>query len=166
MLRTSGGPIFVSNTSGRVNAHTSGGPIHIREVAGDVEASTSGGGISIERNLGRVRAHTSGGGIEITEARGAIEASTSGGGVTASLVGQPNQDCRFDHVGRQHPRQPEQRCSRRSRCLHERRQGVDRLPRAVSRDRHERELRAPINGGGPLLYLHTSGGGISVRRTG
>ena len=30
-------------------------------------------------------------------------------------------------------------------------------------DRHHNELRAPLNGGGPRLYLHTSGGGITVR---
>ena len=35
-----------------------------------------------------------------------------------------------------------------------------------SGERHQSELHAPINGGGPRLYLHTSGGGISVRRTG
>jgi len=31
-------------------------------------------------------------------------------------------------------------------------------------DRHHRELRGPLNGGGPLLYLRTGGGGIRVRR--
>ena len=33
-------------------------------------------------------------------------------------------------------------------------------------ERHQSQLRAPLNGGGPWLYLHTSGGGISVRRAG
>jgi hypothetical protein len=33
----------------------------------------------------------------------------------------------------------------------------------TSDDRHRNELRAPLNGGGPRLYLHTAGGGITVR---
>jgi hypothetical protein len=164
--RTSGGGITLEGGKGRATVHTSGGPIHITKVVGDVDASTSGGGISIERNLGRVRAHTSGGGIEIREAKGAIDASTSGGGVEASLLGQPNQDCRLTTSGGSIN-------VSLSRDVH-----VDLdastsggrvwtdFPVPYNSDRHERELRAPINGGGPRLYLHTSGGGISVRRTG
>jgi hypothetical protein len=38
------------------------------------------------------------------------------------------------------------------------------FPEHPMSDRHHRALRVPLNGGGPLLYLHTSGGGISVRR--
>jgi hypothetical protein len=30
-------------------------------------------------------------------------------------------------------------------------------------ERHQGQLRTRLNGGGPLLYLHTSGGGISIQ---
>ena len=142
--------------------HTSGGPIRITDVAGDVDASTSGGPILIERNAGRVRAHTSGGGIEVRDAMGAVDASTSGGGVSASLIGQPKEPCRFYTSGGSID-------VRLSKDIH-----AD-LDASTSGGRvwtdfpvppgdSARELRAHLNGGGPRVVLHTSGGGISVRR--
>ncbi len=183
-IETDGGPIYVSGLNGAVDAHTSGGgitleggqgkavvrtsggPIRIKDVAADVDASTSGGGISVEGNLGRVRAHTSGGGITIHDAKGAIDASTSGGGVNASLLGQPKEECRLYTSGGSIN-------VSLSRNIH-----VD-LDASTSGgsvwtdfpiqvqgryERHPTELRTPLNGGGPRLYLHTSGGGISVRQ--
>jgi hypothetical protein len=162
---TSGGSITLAGGTGRAVVHTSGGPIHIAESAGDVDASTSGGPISIDRSSGRVKAHTSGGRIDIHEAKGPIDASTAGGGVTASLLGQPKEECRFYTSGGSID-------VSLGREIH-----VDLdastsggtvwtdFPIASGRDRHDRELRTPLNGGGPRLYLHTSGGAINVRRT-
>lgn len=162
--RTSGGGITLVGGKGMADVRTSGGPIWIKEVAGDVDASTSGGGISIESNVGRVRARTSGGPIWIKDASGAIDASTSGGGVSASLIGQPREDCRLSTSGGPID-------VTLSKDVH-----VD-LDASTSggrvwtdfavpyRDeRHFSELRAQLNGGGPRLYLRTSGGGITVRR--
>ena len=165
--RTSGGPITVTRGTGRTEVHTSGGPIRISEVTGDVDASTSGGPISIERTGGRVKAHTSGGWIDIREATGAIDASTSGGLVTASLAGQPSGECRLTTSGGlitvSLPRDVHVDLDASSGG------GVvwsDFSVPTSGGDRHHRELRGPLNGGGPLLYLHTSGGGIRVRRVG
>ena len=162
--RTSGGSITLAGGKGSAVVRTSGGSIRITEVAGDVDASTSGGGITIARASGRVRARTSGGSIEVREATGAIDASTSGGGVRASLVGQPKQDCRLATSGG----------SIDVSLGKDIRMDLDAstsggtvwtdFPVQRGGDRHRRELHAPLNGGGPLLYLHTSGGGISVRR--
>lgn len=163
--QTSGGGVTVEGGKGKTLVRTSGGPVRIREVAGDVDASTSGGPISIERNFGRVKARTSGGGIDIREAKGAIDASTSGGGVSASLVGQPKEECRLDTSGGSIS-------VSLSKDVH-----VDldasasgggvstNFAVAGNDDSHEGELRTRLNGGGPLLYLHTSGGAISVRHT-
>jgi len=162
-VETAGGPIFVSNLDGQVRAHTSGGPIRVEDVGGDMDVSTSGGPISIERNSGRVRAHTSGGPIEIREARGAVNASTAGGPVDASLVAQPKDQWRLTTSGGAinvslkrdiHVDLDASTSGGRVRTD---------FPVTVSGDRHPSELRTPINGGGPLLYLHTSGGGIEVR---
>ena len=100
------------------------------------------------------------------EATGAIDASTSGGGVTASLLGQPKEDCRLNTSGGSIS-------VSLGKDIH---MDLDAsasgggvwtdFPLPSSGGRHQRELRAPLNGGGPLLYLHTSGGGISVRRAG
>jgi hypothetical protein len=162
--RTSGGGVTLERGKGKATVRTSGGPIRIADAAGDVDAFTSGGPISIEGNLGRVRARTSGGPILIRDASGAVDAATSGGPVTASLAGQPKEECRLTTSGG----------------------GIDvtlaknihmdldasssgggvwtNFPIGFSDDRHPSQLRGPLNGGGPLLYLHTSGGGIRVRR--
>ncbi len=36
---------------------------------------------------------------------------------------------------------------------------------AGDEERHAGQLRTSLNGGGPLLYLHTSGGGISIQHS-
>jgi len=171
--RTSGGAITLEGGKGKAIVHTSGGPIRIAQADGDVDASTSGGPISIEGNLGRVRARTSGGPIVIRDASGAVDASTSGGPVTASLIGQPKEECRLltsgggisvtlrddIHVdldastsgGQVWTDFPLPRPASGSRSGNE--------------ERHSRELHAPLNGGGPLLYLHTSGGNITITRS-
>ena len=146
--------------------HTSGGAIRITDVAGDVDASTSGGSISIEGVSGRVKAHTSGGRIDASEITGAIDASTSGGSVTASLLGQPREECRFYTAGG----------SINVTLANDAHVNLDAstsggrvstdFPVTFQATGMSSELRAPINGGGPLLYLHTSGGGITVRRAG
>jgi hypothetical protein len=171
--RTSGGSITLAGGKGRAVVHTAGGSIRITEVAGDVDASTSGGGISIERASGRVKAHTSGGEIEIREATGAIDASTSGGGVTASLKGQPKEECRLNTSGGsinvsldKDIHMDLDASTSGGRVWTDFPVPSTSGSKQGDRDRHQSELHAPLNGGGPLLYLHTSGGGISVRRTG
>jgi DUF4097 and DUF4098 domain-containing protein YvlB len=161
---TSGGSITLAGGKGRAVVHTSGGSIRIMEATGDVDASTSGGSISIDRAAGRVNAHTSGGGITVREVTGVIDASTSGGGVTASLLAQPKEECRLSTsggsinvtVGKDVHIYLDASTSGGSVSTD--------FPVPTSRDRHRHELRAPLNGGGPALRLHTSGGGISVRR--
>jgi putative adhesin len=164
--RTSGGSITLTGVKGRTAVHTSGGSIHVSAVIGDVDASTSGGPISVDRVSGSIRAHTSGGWISLAGATGPIDASTSGGSVTASLLTQPYQDCRLSTSGGgikvslykdAHLNLDASTSGGRV--------STDFPVNSVS-DRHHRALRVPLNGGGPLLYLHTSGGGITVRRAG
>ena len=164
---TSGGGITMDGGKGRAVVRTSGGPIRISEVAGDVDASTSGGGISIERNLGRVRARTSGGGIEIRDATGADQCLYVGRRSECVIDRAAQGGMPSVHFRRQYQRELEQ--------------GIftwiwtpppaagdvwTDFPVPGRSDREQRELRAPLNGGGPLLYLHTSGGGITVRHSG
>lgn len=163
---TSGGSIVLNGAKGRATVHTSGGSISLRDIAGDVDASTSGGSITMDGVTGRVRAHTSGGHITASDISGAIDASTSGGGVTATLLSQPKQDCRLTTSGG----------SIDIRLAGDAHVDLDAstsggrvatdFPTPYRDDRHPHELHVPINGGGPQLYLHTSGGGIAVHRAG
>jgi hypothetical protein len=163
---TSGGALNFDHIEGSLNASTSGGSIRVVDIAGDVDVHTSGGGISIDGASGHVKAHTSGGRINAVNITGAIDASSSGGSVTASLLAQPKHECRFYTSGG----------SINLSLPRDARVNLDAstsggtvstdFPVPFDHDRRERELRTPLNGGGPLLYLHTSGGGIRIRRTG
>ena len=163
-VKTSGGPISVKDLHGQVDAHTSGGPIRIDQVAGDIDASTSGGPISLDRDSGRIRAHTSGGSIDIRDATGAVDASTSGGAVTASLIGQPREDCRLYTSGGGIDVSLRKNIHVDLDASTSGGEVWTDFPVPSRGERHSRELHAPVNGGGPLLYLHTSGGGISIRQ--
>jgi hypothetical protein len=162
---TSGGGITLTGTRGRAVIRTSGGPIRISDNDGDVDASTSGGPIAIDGVSGHVKAHTSGGSIDAQGITGAIDASTSGGWVTASLRA-PQQDCRiYTSGGSISVSLPKDAHVNLDASTSGGSVSTDFLV-PYTGDRHQSELRAPLNGGGPLLYLHTSGGSINVRRTG
>lgn len=163
---TSGGGIALSGVAGNATVHTSGGWIRVTEMAGDLDASTSGGGISIDTASGRIKAHTSGGGITAHAISGAIDASTSGGGVTADLVAQPRAECRlYTSGGPINLSLPSDAHVDLDASTSGGAVSTD-FPVAFA-DQHSRTtLHAPINGGGPLVYLHTSGGWINVKRSG
>jgi hypothetical protein len=165
-VRTSGGPITIQGTNGRILAHTSGGSIRMTDVGGDVDISTSGGSISIDGVSGRVKAHTSGGSVSVSGIKGVVDASTSGGSVRAAFVAQPTGECRFHTSGG----------SINLSLPSDVRVNLDASTSGGSvstdfavpySDKHEEhELRGPLNGGGPLLYVHTAGGGIRIRKGG
>jgi hypothetical protein len=163
-LSTSGGSISAEGLKKPVNVRTSGGSIHLDNIYGDVDAATSGGSVSVDQVSGFVNAHTSGGAISLHDVTGGVDASTSGGSVTAFISGQPSKDCRLSTSGG-------------GISVHlDRDVHVDldasTSGGGISTDfavpysgrRHPSALRAALNGGGPLLYLHTSGGGISVHQ--
>ncbi len=163
---TSGGGIDLVGVRGKSSVHTSGGWIRISDTSGDVDASTSGGWISIDTASGRIKAHTSGGWINARAISGPIDASTSGGGVTAALIAQPREECRLSTSGGwinlSLPADAHVDLDASTSGG-----GVTTdfpVPRTGDHDYHT--LRASLNGGGPLVYLHTSGGWIHVKRAG
>ncbi len=142
---TSGGGIWLENSRGKAVLHTSGGSIHAAETGGNVEATTSGGWIGIDRAAGRVYARTSGGGITVSEAQNAVDASTSGGGIRVGLAGGKGFDLDATASGG----------------------GIScDFPLSGPGERNRREIRGSVLGGGPLVRLHTSGGGIGIARAG
>ena len=141
---TSGGSIHVQHVKGRVDVHTSGGSIEADDVHGDLRASTSGGSVRIHEAGGRVDAHSSGGGIDVAFVHGnnrGGDLSTSGGGVRAEL--DPKVALTID-AGTSGGR-------------------VDSdVPVSVSGTLGRSSLHGDLNGGGPSLRMHTSGGGIRI----
>jgi hypothetical protein len=163
-IRTSGGSLGLNNIKGPVTGKTSGGSISIGTVDGNVKVNTSGGSISIENAYGTVNAHTSGGGITVNEVMGTIQAETSGGSVKAYISQQPKGDCRLKTSGG----------SITVYLAEDIALNVDAgtsggsihtdFPVTIQGKISKRELKAQINGGGPELYLHTSGGSIYIKK--
>ncbi len=161
---TSGGSITLESSKGKADVATSGGSITIGQVDGEVEAATSGGSIRIESAKGRVQASTSGGGITVEEVAGEIDASTSGGSITAHLTRQPAAACRLATSGGSVnvSLAPGIKVDLDASTSGGRvRSEVDVL---VKGELGHTALRGQINGGGPELYLRTSGGNITITR--
>lgn len=162
--RTSGGNVRIGLAGDRVEAHTSGGDIRIEEAKGSVLARTSGGDIRIERAGGEVDAHTSGGSITAADVAGALIAKTSGGSVTATITSQPASRCELTTSGG----------SVTVRLAAGVAVDVDAhasgghvetdVPATVQGELGRSTLKVKINGGGPELYLRTSGGSIHIQK--
>jgi hypothetical protein len=164
LSRTSGGSLTFENITGNVSGKTSGGSIRIGEIRGEVNAQTSGGSIRIQQAEGNIDVHTSGGSITIDEAMGAVKASTSGGSVRAYLSHQPEADCRLttsggtitiylnNDIGLDVDAQTS------GGRIH-----TD-FPVKLYGTISPRSLDAQVNGGGPELYLRSSGGSIYLKK--
>lgn len=159
---TSGGSLDFGVIQGEVNGHTSGGSIKLAGGGSDVDINTSGGSIRVGPVQGSVNARTSGGSIKIAEVVGAVDASTSGGSVEARMTAQPAQDCNLSTSG--------------GSVVLYLADGIAVDINATSssggvrsdfpidgQTRAKRSLRGSLNGGGPEVRLHTSGGGIRIR---
>lgn len=142
-LNTSGGSIRIEDLIGNVDANTSGGSIIVGDIRGSVDLHTSGGSIKTKAIHGPLDAHTSGGSINVTFAEQLTEnaeLNTSGGSITAYLIDDIKVDISASTSG-----------------------GRVRSEFDVDGRVKKQSIRGEINGGGPKLKLHTSGGSISIK---
>lgn len=161
---TSGGSIKISSCIGPADVRTSGGSITIGEVDGNVFAHTSGGSIKIGLAKGEVDAHTSGGSVRVEEVQGAVKARSSGGSVKAYISRQPEKSCRLSTSGGS----VTVHLAEGIRVDVDARTSGGRVhtefPVKIQGTLSKRSLKAKINGGGPELYLRTSGGSIYLKK--
>ena len=161
-LRTSGGSIAARRIRGDVDADTSGGSIDIADVRGRVRAETSGGSIDITSVTGAVDARTSGGSVDIRGAGGRVDARTSGGGVDVGFAAGNGQGGTLTSSGGRVRAEIDPAVSL-SLDASSSGGGVDAdVPVTVSGTISRNSLRGDLNGGGPLLRLRSSGGGVRV----
>lgn len=163
-LRTSGGSIKAGKMGGEVHARTSGGSITLDAARGAVDLDTSGGSITVGRVDGPADLSTSGGSIKIESVVGAMRAKTSGGGIRAAIVGPLKEDCLLSTSGGSVRVNVDKAASFR---LDASTSGgsVDAEGLTITMEKGaagRSRLAGAVNGGGPLLKLRTSGGGISV----
>jgi hypothetical protein len=163
--RTSGGGIKIGQIDGTVDAHTSGGDIRLDSCTGDTKLDTSGGGISAQRIVGKADLHTSGGGISVKLVENALQAHTSGGGVEAAIAGTLKEECSLSTSGGSIRVAVDKTAAFRLDAatsgggVH----AAGLTIRLESGGLGKSQLVGDVNGGGPLLKLRTSGGGIDIK---
>ncbi len=163
-LRTSGGSISVDNVQGETRSKTSGGSLHFDLIAGNIWGRTSGGSIRIENAGGEVDAHTSGGSITVEEVLGAIKADTSGGSVTATITQQPQSDCSLTTSGGGITVYLAEEIAADLNARSSGGRVTTEFPVTVQGEVRKNEIQAKLNGGGPELYLRTSGGSVHIKK--
>jgi DUF4097 and DUF4098 domain-containing protein YvlB len=164
-LTTSGGSIQIADLEGSVDARTSGGSLRLQAIDGPINARTSGGSITVAECTGTTHVRTSGGSIRIDNAKGAINAHTSGGSVKAFLSAQPGGNSRLTtsggsvtvYLAEDISVDLDAKTSGGSV-----RTDFKVLTEGGSHSRNK--IAGALNGGGPELYLRTSGGSIRVLR--
>jgi hypothetical protein len=164
LSKTSGGSLNFDNIEGNISGKTSGGSISIGEVVGRSNIRTSGGSIYIRLAEGPVDAHTSGGSITVEEVVGAIKAHTSGGAVKAYLSQQPNSDCSLTTSGGSITVHLSEDIGLDVNAKTSGGRVHTDFPVSVSGEISKKSMIAEMNGGGPELYLRTSGGSIYLKK--
>jgi hypothetical protein len=143
---TSGGGLQFARLHGPLNGDTSGGSIHMTDCEGPIKIDTSGGGITIENVAGKIKGDTSGGSIHavlLSPVPGDVSLETSGGGITVKVPADAAFKLDAEASGG----------------------GVHcDLPVTVQGKREHDELKGTVNGGGPVVHLETSGGGVHVEK--
>ena len=162
---TSGGGVRMRDVRGNAVVSTSGGGIGITNVTGTVKADTSGGGITVDAVGGDLRASTSGGGVDVRGAGGRVEASSSGGGVTVRFVPGNSSGGSVSSSGGP-VRVEVDPAARLSIDASASGGNVDfDVPVTVQGKIERDSLRGEMNGGGALLRVRSSGGGVTIGRT-
>jgi DUF4097 and DUF4098 domain-containing protein YvlB len=174
-IETGGGSVDVKQCNGKVKVSTGGGSIDLTDVGGPAEIETGGGGIRLTSAKGHVHAETGGGGIELYGVPSA-SAETSAGGITVKLVntGGERHDSDLEtgsgditvyvasdvaiNVRASVDNGNGHRITSDFAELHVNSEG-DQWNKTLTAD-------GSINGGGPMVKVHTSNGDICIKRSG
>ncbi|NJN24622.1 MAG: DUF4097 domain-containing protein [Cyclobacteriaceae bacterium] len=157
-MKTSGGSITAIDIAGELLARTSGGSITVNDMQGRLDANTSGGSIKLEDITGDIDANTSGGGINIIDVKGEVNASTSGGSIKADISRLEKQLVLKTSGGSVNVTIP----SGMGLDLDLRGNRVNTSLNNFSGESKSDRVKGTINGGGVLVQLSTSGGGVNL----
>jgi DUF4097 and DUF4098 domain-containing protein YvlB len=174
VIETGGGGVEVRQCAGKVRVSTGGGSVDLSDVGGPAEIETGGGSIRLTSAKGHVHAETGGGGIELYGVPSA-RAETGAGGITVKLVntGGERRDSDLEtgagditvyiasdvainvrasvDMGNGH------RITSDFPDIHISSEGDQWGPKTLMAE-------GKLNGGGPLLKVHTSTGDICLKR--
>ena len=160
---TGSGSITADTVDGAFQASSGSGSIRATRVAGAITAKTSSGSIDVEQTrAGDVTASSGSGSVRLRGVRGAVQASTSSGGLT--IDGELSDGWRLSsssgsvNIGLARSQGFELDATTSSGRI-----DVD-FPVTVTGTVSRRSLRGSAQGGGPLLRVRTSSGGISIQK--
>jgi len=159
---TGSGGITAQDVGGAFEASTGSGSIDGLGVKGPISVRTSSGSIEVtQTGAGDVEAESSSGSVRVRGVQGAVRASTTSGSL--AIEGQLARDWRLSsssgHVTVSVP--PNQGFELDANSSSGR-IDVD-FPVTVSGTIGKHSLRGSARGGGPLLHVRTSSGGISIQ---
>jgi hypothetical protein len=164
-LRTSGGSIKAGKIGAQVNARTSGGSITVEAAGAEVDLETSGGSITVGNVAGPARISTAGGSIRIGSVENTLRAHTSGGSIRAAIAGALKEDCVLSTSGGSVRVNVDKAAAFRLDASASGgsvdAEGITLMLEKGGSNRSR--LAGAVNGGGPLLKLRSSGGGITLR---
>ena len=177
VAETAGGSINVKQCQGDLKASTAGGSVDVDNVNGGATLETAGGSIRVERVKGPVKANTAGGGIHLYKLMRGVRAETAAGGISAEFVGNPadlTDSFLSTSVGDVIVYLPADMKVTVKAVIdtalgHKIRSDFPELKiTSEGSDWGPKEVYASgqINGGGPILKLHTTLGNIEVRKGG
>lgn len=139
--------------------NTNGG-LRLVGTRGRAELETVNGGVTVERTEGNVRVETTNGGITVIEAAGALNGSTTNGGITAHLNrvdGDINLETTNGSVTLKVPRD-----LRANLDVSTWNGGIHSDLEVEGGEKSRRHLSGEINGGGGLLKIETTNGGVRI----
>jgi hypothetical protein len=171
-VRDAGGDVRTSTGSGSIRADTLAGSFSANSGSGSIDGVSVKGSITVKSGSGSIAVSQSGGGpteastnsgsIRLTGLRGSVRASTSSG--TLHVQGEPTSDWRLSSSSGS---VTIQLAGKQAFALdahsNSGRIATD-YPVTVGGIINRREVRGSVNGGGPLLHVRTSSGGIHIRR--
>jgi hypothetical protein len=161
-VETSGGHIEVSNLQGNLSAETSGGHISLKKISGNAKVETSGGHIEADGVDGNLSAETSGGHIEIRGAKGRVDADTSGGHVEVSFAKGNAHGGKIESSGGSITVTIDPSVDLAIDASTSGGSVRTDVPVKIVGKVSGSSIRGTMGKGGETLYVHTSGGSVSI----
>lgn len=162
--RTSGGSIKVVDCQGELKIHTSGGGIDVSGGKGGLVGETSGGSVQVKNFNGPATVKTSGGGITIDGVSGKVVGNTSGGSINASFPSPPADDLQLKTSGGGVTVALPATSAFELDASTSGGSVQSDLSVTTSGKPSRSKLAGPVNGGGKMVHLRSSGGSIRVKK--
>ncbi len=175
-IETAGGSIRVKQCGGALIASTAGGTIDIGDVGSDASLESAGGGINLVSAKGRVKANTASGPIRLSNLSRGLQAETAAGPIEAEFTAKRGQftdshlETAVGDITVYLPSDLGVTVKAEIELANGHTIRSDFLGLKIVSEGGEygpREVFAEgnLNGGGPVLKVHTTNGSIAIHRT-